>query len=148
VVPSAGPPGVAARKPAPPSNAPAPAADEEAPEKEGDKEAGGEKRPKGPKDLHPTRKRVFPGSPDFGMDVLGTRVGGTRRGIRRIESPRPRDGGGAPAAAAAEPRVVAVSLPITLKDLSAAIGVKATAIIGKLMQAGQMATMNDYLNEE
>jgi translation initiation factor IF-2 len=82
------------------------------------------------------------------MDVLGTRVGGTRRGIRRIESPRPRDGGGAPAAAAAEPRVVAVSLPITLKDLSAAIGVKATAIIGKLMQAGQMATMNDYLNEE
>jgi translation initiation factor IF-2 len=149
VVPSTTAPGMAPRKPAAPPTTPAPAAEEveESPEKEAEKETG-EKRPKGPKDLHPTRKRVFPGSPDFGMDVLGTRLAGTRRGIRRIESPRPRDGGSAPAAAAAEPRVVAISLPITLKDLSSAIGVKAGAIIGKLMQAGQMASMNDYLNEE
>jgi small GTP-binding protein len=128
---------------APPPVAPPPAAEEEAPEKDKD-----EKRAKGGKETHPTRKRVFPGSPDFGMDVLGTRLAGTRRGIRRIEPARsPRDGGGA-AAATAQPKVVNISPPITLKDLSAAIGVKANMIIGSLMQKGQMPTMNSYLRDE
>ncbi|MCF7958524.1 MAG: translation initiation factor IF-2 [Phycisphaerae bacterium] len=38
--------------------------------------------------------------------------------------------------------------PITVKDLSAAIGVRANEIIGKLMQAGTMVTVNQNIDAE
>jgi len=101
-----------------------------------------EKRPKG-KD-HPTRKRVFPGSPDFGMEVIGPRLAGARRGLRKLESPRPARNGGA----AAAPKIANITPPITVKDLSSAIGIKANTIIGCLLRQGQMATMNTPLGED
>ncbi|MBN1360298.1 MAG: translation initiation factor IF-2 [Sedimentisphaerales bacterium] len=49
------------------------------------------------------------------------------------------------AAALGRPRKVTVSEPITIKDLSSALGVKATDIIGKLMRQGVMATANQVI---
>jgi len=69
-----------------------------------------------------------------------------RRGLRRPLSrpaappPRPR--------APAGPRKVVVEAPITVKSLSAAIGVKASDIIRHLMMKGTMARINDTLDEE
>jgi translation initiation factor IF-2 len=140
-------PPAAASSARPAAAAAPPPAPELAEEESAEKGEKGEKRPK-PKDQHPTRKRVFPGSPDFGMDVMGTRLAGTRRGIRRLEPARPGHAGAPGAATAVEPREIAVATPITVKDLSAAIGVKAGAIIGSLLRQGQMITMNSYLSEE
>ncbi|OHB60396.1 MAG: hypothetical protein A2167_07250 [Planctomycetes bacterium RBG_13_46_10] len=45
------------------------------------------------------------------------------------------------------PQKVAINEPITVKDLSAALAVKAADIIGKLMQHGVMATANQTLSK-
>jgi len=60
------------------------------------------------------------------------------RPARRPGRPRPDEG----------PKKVIVEAPITVKSLSAAIGVKAGDIIKHLMMQGQMATINDALSEE
>jgi translation initiation factor IF-2 len=52
------------------------------------------------------------------------------------------------AAAPARPRKVMVSEPIVVKDLSAALAVKATDIIAKLMLQGVMATANEAIPSE
>ena len=121
--------------------APAPAAME--PEDESGEKGlkDGEKRLKG-KDLHPSKKRVFPGSPDFGMEVT-PRLAGTRRGLRRLDLA---PGGKSPAAV--ESRVVEITPPISLKDFSSAIGIKANAIISSLMRQGQMIAINSILPED
>ena len=46
------------------------------------------------------------------------------------------------------PKKATVEAPITVKSLSAAIGVKASDIIKYLMMQGQMATINDALTED
>jgi translation initiation factor IF-2 len=51
-------------------------------------------------------------------------------------------------AAPSRPRSVTVSEPIIVKDLSAALAVKATDIISKLMQQGVMATANQAISSE
>ena len=69
------------------------------------------------------------------------RRGGRRAGGRVAGRPaRPR------AAEGAKP--VTVEAPITVKSLSAAIGLKASDIIKYLMMQGQMATINDALTED
>jgi translation initiation factor IF-2 len=50
--------------------------------------------------------------------------------------------------AAARPEKAVVSEPITVKDLSAAMAVKTTDIIQKLMQQGVMATANQIISSE
>ncbi|MBN1975699.1 MAG: translation initiation factor IF-2 [Sedimentisphaerales bacterium] len=50
--------------------------------------------------------------------------------------------------APARPTKASVIAPVTVKDLSAALGVKATDIIGKLMQQGTMATANQVITNE
>ncbi len=50
--------------------------------------------------------------------------------------------------APARPKKVLVTEPITVKDLSAAVGVKSTDIIGKLMQQGVMATVNQVISND
>ena len=50
--------------------------------------------------------------------------------------------------APARPTKAVVTEPITVKDLSAALGIKATDIIGKLMQQGTMATANQVISNE
>ncbi|MEA3367301.1 MAG: translation initiation factor IF-2, partial [Planctomycetota bacterium] len=60
-----------------------------------------------------------------------------RRG-RRPSRPRPAEG----------PSKATIEAPITVKSLSAAIGIKASDIIKYLMVQGQMATINDALTEE
>jgi translation initiation factor IF-2 len=46
------------------------------------------------------------------------------------------------------PKKVVVETPITVKNLSAALGIKAGEIIQKLMAKGTLATINDTLTEE
>ena len=52
------------------------------------------------------------------------------------------------ASAPVRPQKAVVSEPITVKDLSAALAVKATDIIQKLMQQGVMATANQVISNE
>jgi len=52
------------------------------------------------------------------------------------------------AAALVRPKKIAVSEPILVKDLSAALAVKATDIITKLMQQGVMATANQAISSD
>lgn len=65
------------------------------------------------------------------------------RPSRRITSRAQRD-----AATLARPKKVTVSDPITIKDLSSALGVKAADIIGKLMRQGVMATANQVIGSD
>jgi len=65
------------------------------------------------------------------------------RPVRKITTKAKREVG-----APVRPREVTLSEPITVKDLSAALAVKATDIIGKLMQQGVMATANQVISNE
>ncbi len=65
------------------------------------------------------------------------------RPTRRIASKAQRE-----AASPARPKKVTVSEPILVKDLSAALAVKAADIIGKLMQQGVMATANQAIGSD
>jgi translation initiation factor IF-2 len=78
-----------------------------------------------------------------GAPVLSERG---RRGARRVP-PRPSRRPARPRPAEAA-KAVTVEAPITVKSLSAAIGVKASDIIKYLMMQGQMATINDALSED
>ena len=46
------------------------------------------------------------------------------------------------------PKKAVVEMPITIKSLSSALGIKASGIIQKLMAQGTLATVNDTLTEE
>jgi translation initiation factor IF-2 len=89
------------------------------------------------------RKRYFPTRDDL-MDS-GPRFGGGRRRFGAKGRGRGRDGG---VAVTERPTSAEVSLPITLKDLSAALGLKANLIIKTLMQNGQVTTINQFLDKE
>ncbi len=65
------------------------------------------------------------------------------RPARRIAAKSQRE-----AAAPVRPKKAVVSEPILVKDLSAALAVKATDIITKLMQQGIMATANQAINSD
>ena len=65
------------------------------------------------------------------------------RPTRRIAAKTPRE-----AAAPVRPKKVAISEPILVKDLSSVLAVKATDIIGKLMQQGIMATANQAISSD
>ncbi len=65
------------------------------------------------------------------------------RPTRRIASKAQRE-----SAAPARPKKVVLSEPILVKDLSAALAVKATDIISKLMQQGTMATANQVIGSD
>jgi len=65
------------------------------------------------------------------------------RPSRRITSKAQREAG-----AAVRPSKATVSEPITVKSLSAALAVKVTEIIGKLMQQGVMATANQAIGSD
>jgi translation initiation factor IF-2 len=65
------------------------------------------------------------------------------RPTRRIAAKTPRE-----AAAPVRPKKAAISEPILVKDLSSVLAVKATEIIGKLMQQGIMATANQAISSD
>jgi len=65
------------------------------------------------------------------------------RPTRRIASKASRE-----AAAPARPKKINISEPILVKDLSAALAVKATDIIARLMKQGVMATANQAIKSE
>ena len=65
------------------------------------------------------------------------------RPSRKITSKAQRE-----AAGPVRPQRVTINEPITVKDLSSALGVKATDIIGKLIQQGTMATANQTISNE
>jgi translation initiation factor IF-2 len=65
------------------------------------------------------------------------------RPIRKITSKAQRE-----AAGPARPKRVAVNEPITVKELSSALGVKAADIMGKLIQQGIMATANQTISSD
>jgi translation initiation factor IF-2 len=65
------------------------------------------------------------------------------RPSRKIETGRRSE-----TAAPARPEKVTISSPITVKDLSAALGAKTSDIIMKLMGQGVMATVNQIINTE
>jgi translation initiation factor IF-2 len=66
------------------------------------------------------------------------------RPTRRIASKGAKEGGAAPA----RPKNIVLSEPILVKDLAAALGVKVTDIIGRLMQQSVMATANQSISNE
>jgi len=65
------------------------------------------------------------------------------RPTRRIASKSSRE-----SAAPVRPKSITISEPIIVKDLSAALAVKATDIIGKLVQQGIMATANQAISSD
>jgi len=65
------------------------------------------------------------------------------RPIRKITSKAQRE-----AAGPARPKRIAVNEPITVKELSSALGVKAADIMGKLIQQGIMATANQTISSD
>jgi len=77
----------------------------------------------------PAAKRRRPGRPAPGL-------------VRAKQRPRPSV---TPKKPVARPTRVTLEPPVTVKELSSAIGVKATTIISKLMAGGTMATINQTL---
>ena len=64
------------------------------------------------------------------------------RPIRKIATKLKRD------VAVIRPKKAVISEPITVKDLSAALAIKSTDIIGKLVQQGVMATANEVISSD
>ena len=93
----------------------------------------------------PTRKRYFPTRED--LYESGPRFGGNRRRIPSRTRGR-REGGADGAVAPERPEKVEVTLPITVKDLSSAMGIKAVSIIKMLMQQGHPVQINQFLGED
>jgi len=76
--------------------------------------------------------------------------GGTRYGNRKSRGGRP-GGGAAPRAPKTEfkpPEKIEVSPPVTLKDLSSALGMKVPMLMKKLFDLGKRATQNQFLDSE
>ncbi|HLU48999.1 MAG TPA: translation initiation factor IF-2, partial [Planctomycetota bacterium] len=98
------------------------------------------------KNKGPRRVRYFPES-DFRQE---TRTSGARRRPQRGR-PAPSSQGGrtaAPTAAEKLPDRVDVFHPVTVKDLSSALGIKSQVLVKKLLEKGRMVTINQYLDEE
>jgi translation initiation factor IF-2 len=93
----------------------------------------------------PTRKRYFPTRED--LYESGPRFGGNRRRMPLRGRGR-RDGGADGTSAPERPAKVEVTLPITVKDLSSAMGIKGVALIKILMQQGHPVHINQFLSEE
>ena len=89
------------------------------------------------------RRRYFPTVDDL-IDA-GGRLGARGRKFGTRGRKRNRE---AVAAATERPDKIEVALPITLKDLSSALGIKAAVLMKTLMQNGQMVTINQFLDEE
>lgn len=106
--------------------------------------AGSKDRPKSPGG-GAKRKRYFPTRDDL-MDS-GPRFVGTRRKFGGPGRGR-RGGRDAGVAVTERPDKVEVALPITLKDLSAALATKANMLIKTLMQHGTVATINQFLDQD
>jgi len=86
-----------------------------------------------------------------GEGVTGAAVSSERARLSRTGRPiatRPARPAPRPVPAAEGPRKAVVEAPITVKRLSAAIGIKAGGIITQLMAKGTLATINDTLSEE
>jgi translation initiation factor IF-2 len=98
------------------------------------------------KEKEPTRKRYFPTRED--LYESGPRFGGGRR--RMGGRPKGRKNGGPDSAVATteKPAKIEVTLPITVKDLSAAMGVKGASIIKTLFEQGHPVNINQFLNED
>jgi translation initiation factor IF-2 len=95
----------------------------------------------------PTRKRYFPTRED--LYDSGPRFGARRRRPGGKPQKGRKDAIGESAVATQErPVKVEVTLPITVKDLSAATGIKGAAIIKTLMQHGHPVHINQFLDED
>jgi translation initiation factor IF-2 len=96
----------------------------------------------------PTRKRYFPTRED--LYDSGPRFGAGRRrpGGKPQKGGRKEMGGEAAVATQERPIRVEIALPITVKDLSAATGIKGAAIIKSLMQHGHPVHINQFLDED
>jgi len=92
-------------------------------------------------DLSPTGETIL--SPTACTER--TRIGRGGRVILTRPASRPQV---RPPAPAEGPRKAVAELPITIKSLSAALGIKAGEIIQKLMAQGTLATLNHILTEE
>ncbi len=73
-------------------------------------------------------------------------AGGERLRLRPVRKIETRSQSQAPALV--RPTKVTVSEPVTIKDLSAALGIKSADIISKLIEQGTMATANEVLSNE
>jgi len=86
-----------------------------------------------------------------GESQIGSAVSAERARLSRTGRPiatRPSRPAPRPAPAPEGPKKAVVEAPITVKTLSAALGIKASKIIQELMGKGVMATVNDSLTEE
>ncbi len=95
----------------------------------------------------PTRKRYFPTRED--LYDSGPRFGGGRRKVM-VRPKLRRDGTAESAVATTAQRLekIEVALPITVKDLSSLMGIKAASIIKTLMQHNHPVHINQFLDEE
>ena len=86
-----------------------------------------------------------------GGSLTGSTVSAERARLSRTGRPiatRPARPPRRPVLPAEGPRKAVVEMPITVKSLSFALGIKASEIITHLMAKGTMATINDTLTEE
>lgn len=100
------------------------------------------------KNKGPRRVRYFPGS-DLRQE---TRAPANRRRPQRGRAGGGGGGGGggrtATAAPERLPEKVDVYHPVTVKDLSAALGIKSGVLVKKLFEKGRVVTINQYLDDE
>jgi translation initiation factor IF-2 len=89
---------------------------------------------------------TLPGGAGSASSIASERVRVSKTG--RTMLTRGQRGPSARAAAAEGPKKAVVEMPITVKNLSSALGIKGSEIIMKLMGKGVMATINDSLTEE
>jgi translation initiation factor IF-2 len=131
-----------------PAGASWPAGKERTAETEADWEKKKEAREKEKEKEAPTRKRYFPTRED--LYDAGPRFGPGRRrpGARPQKGRKETIGEAAVATQEERPLKVEITLPITVKDLSAATGIKGAAIIKSLMQHGHPVHINQFLDED
>ncbi len=87
-------------------------------------------------------------TPDAGPALPLAPPAPIRRGGRAPARPRPVRGKTAPASAPQRPTKITVGPEITVKELSALVGIEAGQIIKKLMLLGTMATVNQIIDGE
>jgi translation initiation factor IF-2 len=113
-------------------------------EREKDKEATERERRNREKES-PTRVRYFPTKDDYEGPHFG---GGKRRLIIRPKARKADESGDGTATALARPEKIEVALPVTVKELCSALGVKASQVLKALMQHGHPVHINQFIDEE
>ena len=115
-------------------------------EKDPNKKDSAAKPRDGAKPVRRGKVRYFPQDDYLMQSQVRSLPGGRRRPRGRGGDRRGR--AAAPSIPAKLPEKIAVVTPVTLKDLSGALGIKAGLLVKKLFDKGKPVTVNQYLDEQ